>query len=115
MLLYAITIFLSAFLLFQVQPIIAKMVLPWFGGTSAVWTTCMLFFQLVLLAGYGYAHWLNGRRRYVQAGLHTVLLAASCLLLPILPRASWKPGGTENPLWLLLGLLTVTVGMPYFL
>ena len=59
MLFYAITIFLSAFLLFEVQPIIAKMILPWFGGTSAVWSTCMLFFQVVLLLGYLYAHWLN--------------------------------------------------------
>ena len=114
--LYGITIFLSAFLLFQVQPIIAKMVLPWFGGTSAVWTTCMLFFQLVLLAGYAYAHWLNGRRgRLAQAGVHTALLALSLAALPIIPRASWKPSGNENPSWLLLGLLAVTVGLPYFL
>jgi hypothetical protein len=116
MVLYALAIFLSAFLLFQVQPIIAKMMLPWFGGTSAVWTTCMLFFQLVLLAGYGYAHWLNSRRtRAMQAGVHTALLAASLLLLPIVPRASWKPEGGENPSWLLLGLLAATVGLPYFL
>jgi hypothetical protein len=116
MVLYALTVFLSAFLLFQVQPIIAKMLLPWFGGTSAVWTTCMLFFQLVLLAGYGYAHWLNGRRtRAAQAGVHTALLVASLALLPIVPKASWKPGGDENPTWLLLGLLAVTVGLPYFL
>jgi len=59
MLLYALTISLSAFLLFEVQPVIAKMILPWFGGTSAVWTTCMLFFQAVLLGGYLYAHWLH--------------------------------------------------------
>ena len=59
--LYTLTIFLSAFLLFEVQPIIAKAILPWFGGTSAVWSTCMLFFQLVLLGGYGYAHWLHRR------------------------------------------------------
>ena len=116
MLLYAVTIFLSAFLLFQVQPIIAKMVLPWFGGTSAVWTTCMLFFQLVLLAGYGYAHWLNGRRgRKLQAGVHTALLALSLAALPIIPKATWKPAGGENPSWLLLGLLAATVGLPYFL
>src|SRR4051794_9984582 len=109
MVLYAVTVFLSAFLLFQVQPIIAKMVLPWFGGTSAVWTTCMLFFQLVLLAGYGYAHWLNGRRtRRVQAGIHTALLAASLALLPIVPNTSWKPAGGEDPSWRLLGLLAAT-------
>ena len=97
MALYALTIFLSAFLLFQVQPMIAKMLLPWFGGTSAVWTTCMLFFQLVLLAGYGYAHWLNSRRtRLAQAGVHSALLAASLALLPIVPNASWKPAGGET-------------------
>src|SRR5689334_4811472 len=116
MVLYALTIFLSAFLLFQVQPIIAKMVLPWFGGSSAVWTTCMLFFQLVLLAGYAYAHWLNGRRaRLPQAGVHTLLLALSLAALPIIPKSTWKPAGSENPSWLLLGLLAVTVGLPYFL
>ena len=113
---YAITIFLSAFLLFQVQPIIAKMVLPWFGGTSAVWTTCMLFFQLVLLAGYAYAHWLNGRHGgRIQASVHTALLAVSLAALPIIPKPAWKPAGDENPSWLLLGLLAATVGLPYFL
>src|SRR5262249_29050057 len=116
MLLYAIAVFWSAFLLFQVQPIIAKMLLPWFGGSSAVWTTCMLFFHLVLLAGYTYAHWLNGQRaRFAQAGFHTGLLLASFVALPIVPNAAWKPSGAENPSWLLLGLLAVTVGIPYFL
>src|SRR5689334_13968528 len=116
MVLYALTIFLSAFLLFQVQPIIAKMVLPWFGGTSAVWTTCMLFFQLVLLAGYAYAHWLNGRHGgRIQASVHTALLAVSLAALPIIPKPAWKPAGDENPSWLLLGLLAATVGLPYFL
>ena len=114
--LFALAIFLSAFLLFQVQPIIAKILLPWFGGSSAVWTTCMLFFQLVLLAGYAYAHWLNAlRARLAQAGIHTALLALSLATLPILPRPAWKPTGSENPSWLLLGLLALTVGLPYFL
>ena len=83
MLLYSLTIFLSAFLLFQVQPIIAKMILPWFGGTSAVWSTCMLFFQVVLLLGYVYAHWLNRKlnpRR--QAVAHIAVLAISLAALP---------------------------------
>ena len=73
--LYAGTVFLSAFLLFQIQPIVAKMILPWFGGSSAVWSTCMLFFQVMLLLGYLYAHWLQGRftpRR--EALTHTALL-----------------------------------------
>src|SRR5437867_8189402 len=96
--LYTLTIFLSAFLLFAVQPIIAKMILPWFGGTSAVWSTCMLFFQLVLLLGYLYAHWLHRRfspRR--QAVLHTVVLALSLASLPILPRQSWKTVDIGQP------------------
>ena len=60
-LLFGATILLSAFLLFQVQPLIAKLILPWFGGSAAVWTSCMLFFQMALLGGYAYAHWLNGQ------------------------------------------------------
>jgi hypothetical protein len=114
--LYTLTIFLSAFLLFEVQPIIAKAILPWFGGTSAVWSTCMLFFQVVLLAGYGYAHWLHRRpiaRR--QALIHIVLLAASLALLPILPSERWKTTDVSEPSLRILVLLTVTVGLPYFL
>ncbi|HZP84567.1 MAG TPA: fused MFS/spermidine synthase [Chthonomonadaceae bacterium] len=114
--LYAVTIFVSAFLLFQVQPIIAKSILPWFGGTSAVWTTCLLFFQTVLLLGYLYAHglaeYLADRR---QRRLHTALLVVSLAALPILPRESWKPTGTEEPTLRVLLLLLVTVGLPYFL
>jgi SAM-dependent methyltransferase len=113
---YAVTIFLSAFLLFQVQPMIAKIILPWFGGSAAVWTTCMLFFQVGLLAGYGYSHWsitrLNPSR---QAVIHAALLGASLLLLPIMPDSSWKPGGEENPTLRILGLLAATVGLPYLL
>src|SRR6476620_4355132 len=116
MLLFALTIFASAFLLFLVQPIIAKQILPWFGGSAAVWTTCLVFFQAALLAGYAYADVVVRHfeiRR--QALLHVVLLAASLLLLPIVPSAFWKPGGAENPAALILGLLTVTLGLPYFL
>ena len=116
MLLYALTIFLSSFLLFQVQPIIAKMILPWFGGSAAVWNTCMLFFQATLLGGYTYSHVLFERlpaKR--QAQVHIGLLSLSLLALPILPNASWKPRGDENPAILILGLLAVTIGLPYFL
>jgi SAM-dependent methyltransferase len=116
MLLYSVTIFLSAFLLFEVQPIIAKMILPWFGGTSAVWNTCMLFFQVVLLLGYLYAHWLHeklGPRR--QAVVHIGLLAASVATLPILPAAHWKTVDVGEPSLRILALLAVTVGLPYFL
>jgi hypothetical protein len=83
MVLYALTISLSAFLLFQVQPVIAKMILPWFGGTSAVWSTCMLFFQMVLLLGYLYAHWLQ--RLGVQCvKVGSVKKEALCSLLVLL-------------------------------
>lgn len=116
MLLYAVTIFLSAFLLFQVQPIIAKILLPWFGGSAAVWTTCLLFFQVVLLLGYLYAH---ESIRYlppkVQSLLHVALLALSVLFLRVIPKESWKPQGTEEPTLRLLILLAVTIGLPYFL
>src|SRR5437016_11586981 len=113
---YAATVFLSAFLLFEVQPIIAKSILPWFGGTSAVWSTCMLFFQLVLLLGYLYAHGLNrvlAPRR--QAMAHSVLLALSLAALPIIPNPAWKSAGVAQPSLRILALLTVTVGLPYFL
>src|SRR5438874_8197657 len=116
MLLYALTIALSAFLLFEVQPIIAKMILPWFGGSSAVWSTCMLFFQMVLLLGYGYAHWLHSRltaRR--QAMVHITVLAASLATLPIIPNASWKRAAVGHPSLTILALLAVTTGLPYFL
>jgi hypothetical protein len=98
MLLYALTISLSAFLLFEVQPIIAKMILPWFGGTSAVWTTCMLFFQAVLLAGYLYAHWLHEKLlSRKQVWVHLALLAVSLAALPIIPGSAWKTATTGNP------------------
>jgi hypothetical protein len=114
-LLFAATILLSAFLLFQVQPLIAKLILPWFGGSAAVWTSCMLFFQMALLGGYAYAHWVNGRAGRKQTIIHAALLAVSLLSLPILPSPAWKPQGVEDPLLRILGLLAVTVGLPYFL
>ena len=114
--LFALTIFTSAFLLFLVQPIIAKQILPWFGGSAAVWTTCLVFFQGALLAGYAYADVVVRRlSRARQTLLHCSLLFASLLALPIVPAAFWKPSGSENPLTLILGLLGVTLGLPYFL
>ena len=113
--LFAATILLSAFLLFQVQPLIAKLILPWFGGSAAVWTSCMLFFQMALLGGYGYAHWLNGRKGNSQTAVHLGLLAVSLLILPILPSPWWKPAPGADPLLRIFGLLTATVGLPYFL
>lgn len=116
MLFHAITVFLSAFLLFQVQPMIAKMILPWFGGTAAVWATCLLFFQAVLLLGYGYAHGLVRRLPAArQWMLHAGLLVAAAVLLPITPDDSWKPVDPSAPAWRILGLLAVTIGLPYFL
>ncbi|MGQ0509526.1 MAG: fused MFS/spermidine synthase [Betaproteobacteria bacterium] len=114
--LHAATILLSAFLLFLVQPLIARIILPWFGGTAAVWTTCMLFFQTILLAGYAYAHGTNARLSpRTQAILHTVLLAAAVATLPIAPGDAWKPTGEEEPVSRILLLLAVAVGLPYFL
>jgi spermidine synthase/MFS family permease len=112
---YSATVFLSAFLLFQVQPLIGKYILPWFGGTPGVWTTCMLVFQVLLFAGYLYSHltsrWLSAR---AQAGLHIALLAAACLLLPIVPGDALKPTGSQQPVVAIVLLLGLTVGLPFF-
>jgi spermidine synthase len=116
MLFHAVTIFLSAFLLFQVQPVIARVILPWFGGTAAVWTTCLLFFQVTLLLGYAYSHFvirrLSPRRQLL---VHAALLLLCLLLLPITPDTSWKPSTADNPTLRILGLLAATIGLPYFL
>jgi SAM-dependent methyltransferase len=113
---YGIAIFASALLLFEVEPIIAKIILPWFGGVAAVWAVCLLFFQVVLLLGYSYAHlltrWLPLRG---QGHFHAVLLLASLLLLRIAPRDAWKPAGPGHPVLRILLLLCATVGLPYFL
>ena len=121
---YKLTVFLGAFLLFAVEVLLAKYLLPWFGGVPAVWTTCMLFFQTLLLVGYAYAHGLaNLRRPRAQSALHLFLLLASlavlvCLALvwpsPITPGAGWKPHEGDQPIWGLIVLLTVSVGLPYF-
>ena len=112
----AAAILLSAFLVFQVQPIISKMILPWFGGGPAVWSTSLLFFQLVLLAGYGYAHAMH---RFVplkrQAWIPLALLASALLLLPIAPGDAWKPTDGNFPTQRILWLLLANVGLPYLL
>src|ERR1700683_1317873 len=116
MLVYAVTIFLSAFLLFQVQPMIAKFILPWFGGSAAVWSASLLFFQLLLLAGYLYAHCLS---RYLkpkqQLWVHATLLVASLATLPIIPSASGPPSRGGDPTVRILLLLGATVALPYTL
>lgn len=114
LLVYGFTLFLSASLLFLIQPLFAKMVLPRLGGTPAVWNTCMVFFQACLLLGYLYAHltprWLGVRR---QAALHLCLLVIPLLFLPLrLPR-DWSPTG-DHPILSLLAMLAVSVGVPFF-
>ena len=113
---YAVTVFIGAFLLFQVQPLIGKYLLPWFGGGPGVWSACMLFFQLVLLGGYAYAHVLTRcfkpRRQVV---LHLVLLIAALACLPIVPSAKWRPQGNEQPSLAILVLLACNLGVPFFL
>ncbi|TWU50792.1 spermidine synthase [Rubripirellula tenax] len=112
---FAATTLLGAFLVFQVQPVISKCVLPWFGGTPAVWTTCMLFFQILLFGGYLYAHVLRTFfRPAVQGCIHLCLLSAAALVLPIEPADAWKPIGTESPTMHLLAMLAAHVGLPYF-
>ena len=110
---YAATIFTSAFLLFQIQPMISKAILPWFGGTPAVWTVCLLFFQSLLFAGYAYAHftnaWLHPGR---QAILHIVVLIAALALLHVLPDSTLQPRGDADPTAAILTILTVTIGLP---
>jgi hypothetical protein len=112
---YAAAIFLSAFLLFQVQPLISKFILPWFGGSPAVWTTCLLFFQTVLFAGYSYACFIDQRFTARQQALaHVALIVAAIALGSILPSDDWQPDAKSNPLDRILVILTVSVGLPYF-
>ena len=110
------TLFVNAALLFSVQPMFSKMVLPLLGGTPAVWNTCMLFFQTALLGGYLYAHlttrWLDVRK---QSILQLVCFALTFLTLPISVAAGWQPTGGEMPVWWLVGLLTVSLGAPFFM
>lgn len=111
----ALTVLLGATLLFLVQPIISKMILPWYGGSPAVWTTCMLFFQGLLLAGYAYAHWLV--RTFSlgwQMRVHGVVTLLAALTLPISPSTAWQPQANAEPVLSILLLLTVNVGLPFF-
>ncbi len=111
---YAATTFLSAFLLFQVQPILGGFLLPWFGGGPGVWTACMLFFQLLLLGGYVYAH-LLGRVQTLrrQAAIHLAMIVLTLMALPILPDPASRPASVEMPTASILVLLAVTAGGPY--
>jgi hypothetical protein len=120
----AIVTFLSAFLLFMLQLLMGKVLLPWFGGTPAVWTTCMLFFQVLLLFGYAYSHGLTRLPGRLQGRIHLCLIVASVVLLglawwrwgsPIIPSADWKPVGNDAPQLKILTLLLVSIGLPFFL
>ena len=123
--LFAISIFLSAFLLFQIQPMIGKFILPWFGGTPAVWSTLMLFFEILLTGGYAYAYWLIGHvKAKRQPIVHITLIASAMLLLllfsfiwksPITPDPAWKPNNVSSPILDIFKLLIVSVGLPYFI
>lgn len=122
--LYGLTVLLSAFLLFQVQLVIAKHLLPWFGGTPAVWTTCQVFFQIVLLAGYAYAHGISriaNRRR--QAMIHVGVLLGACVPLvllavaggtPLLPGEAFQPRAYREPMPQLLLALAASAALPFF-
>src|SRR6476660_3849412 len=111
-----LTIFSGALLLFAVEPLIAKMILPWFGGSDEVWITCLLFFQAALLVGYLYAHVLTTRVAPAwQWRTHLFLLTVSLLFLPIIPSERWKPVGGEEPLPFILALLAATIGLPFVL
>ena len=122
---FAFSIFLSAFLLFQIQPLIGKFILPWFGGAPAVWTTAMLFFQALLTGGYAYAYWLIRRVKInLQTLIHIVLILFSIAVLialsfawtsPITPDSSWKPQNVDAPIIHIFTLLIVSVGLPYFI
>jgi hypothetical protein len=115
MLPFALSIFTGAFLLFQVQPVIGKYILPWFGGSPGVWTTCLLFFQTLLLGGYAYAHFSS---KYLkprnQAILHVILLVLALAPGGIIPAESWKNHAAGDPTWQILLLLVATIGLPYF-
>src|SRR5450432_3090267 len=109
---FALTVFVSAFLLFQIEPLISKFILPWFGGSPAVWTTCLLFFQVVLFCGYAYAH-LSTRFLAPRARVwvHCGLLAIALLLLHVAPSEQYKPLDADHPTTSILRLLGVTVGL----
>lgn len=113
--LFILTVLAAAYLLFVVQPLFGKYVLPWFGGSPAVWLSCLLFFQTVLLAGYAYAHALvRIFRPRAQAAVHCALLLAALAVLPIAPDAAWKPAASDEPVARLLALLASCLGLPLF-
>ncbi len=121
---YCATLFAGSFLLFQLEPMMGKFILPWFGGAQAVWTTCILFFQIVLVAGYAYAHLIGTRLGPRRQALVHLALVALCLMSmgalaliwqsPIMPPAAWKPPDPALPVLRIVKLLLASVGLPYF-
>ncbi len=123
-LIFGFTIFLSAFLLFQIQPLISKYILSWFGGGPSVWTSAMMFFQVLLLGGYAYAHWLNrlplSRQRIIHLSIGALALVwiaftAMRWASPVTPGPEWKPDNAGLPIFQVLLVLLVGVGLPFFL
>jgi spermidine synthase len=113
---YALTVVLGALLLFLVQPLIAKLILPWFGGTSAVWSAALLFFQVCVFGGYAYAHLITTYLKpKIQGIVHASLLVVGCALMPIVPSSEWRSAEIDNPTLQILLLLTATVGLPCLL
>jgi hypothetical protein len=112
---YTAAIFVSALLLFSVQPLFTKMVLPRLGGSPAVWSVAMVFFQSLLLAGYAYAHYLTQiRNRVVPVAMHLVLLAIALLTLPLSIASGWGEPPTSGYAFWLLGLFALSIGLPFF-
>jgi hypothetical protein len=121
---YALTIFLAGFLLFEAEPMIAKYILPWYGGSAAVWTTCLLFFQVLVLGGYSYAHLIGTRLdSRSQTRVHLAVVAAGAVAMsllaiiwksPILPGAAWKPLHADFPTARILLTLCISIGIPFF-
>lgn len=113
--LFSLTLFMSAMLIFIVEPMVAKMILPLLGGTPGVWNTCMMFFQALLLGGYAYAHVSSSRLPVgKQVLLHGALLLLACIVLPVAISRTLIPSGDANPIGVVLILLIVSVGLPFF-
>jgi hypothetical protein len=111
-----VTVFFGAFLLFQIQPLVTKVILPWFGGSPFVWSTAMLFFQIALLLGYAYAYaLLKLPSRKLQLGIHLSLIVCAVLLQPVLPLENWKPQPEDDPVRSILLILLMHVGLPFLL
>jgi spermidine synthase len=125
MLPYALSIFLSAFLVFVVELLIGKFILPWFGGTPSVWTTCLMFFQLILLGGYAYSYWVAGIKKPLkQRNTHIALLVVSLIWIgvfailwgsPLLPSANLRPEDSSLPVFRIVLLLFLSIGLPFFI